>query len=124
QADTSLGSVVIWSVFEASAGTAVLTQAPRIGTSARTRVRERRRRLDGIALRSGAGIVDSLKRLTSEGTPRHRDIPVCRITVGSQIIVKAPPPSGAQPAWRSAALSRCNPLTAATYTASGLLNLS
>src|SRR5690348_13147821 len=53
QADTSLGSVVIRRLYEASAGAAVLTQAPRIGASARARLTERRRRLDGITLRSG-----------------------------------------------------------------------
>ena len=67
----------------------------------------------------------SPKRLTRRATGLHRDIPVCRITVGSQRISESTAaPSGAEPSMRSAALASCNPLTTATYTASGLLNLS
>src|SRR5689334_2955782 len=110
-ADTSLGSVVIRRLYEASAGAAVLTQAPRIGASARARLTERRRRLDGITLRSGPEISCSPKRLPRWAPPLHRDVPVCRITVGSQIILKAPPHFRGLALCAARRSASCNPFT-------------
>jgi hypothetical protein len=122
QADTSLGSVVIWTVYVPSPGPVVLTHASSINTSARTTLADKKRPLGishlgleaGIALVSGSEIARSVftgsiglpttaqvaarpnENATRAGTALHQGISVHRITAGPRSMresVGALPPS-------------------------------
>jgi hypothetical protein len=64
--------------------------------------------------------LEAAERPHENGTPasiaRHRDIPVCKITVGSRLMRAS--------VARTSAPSSCDSLAIGTYNAGGLLNLS